>query len=372
MHQEKSTLAPQAEPIGLECRVSTTLARTRLTWIDHAKGVGIFLVVVGHVLRGLVASQILADGAAFRFVDSWIYTFHMPLFFLISGLFADRQVERPPGEFVRDKLATLAYPYLIWSVLQTLLQVALSRHTNHPTNLGALVWLMVTPIMQFWFLYALFLISLIYYTFRRSSLGSVGALAGFILLWSTYGWASFPAWPPLIAARANGIYYAFGSVLNRHRWIEGFGRVPVWGLALVVALGYGAIVAWVFRSKDTAPLIALTLALSGVMATMALAILFDRVKGLGFVRLLGVHSMEIFLAHTIASAGIRVILEKVLKVENAVVHIVLGTVGGIVLPLCLVWVCRRGNAEFLFRLPRRSAARTGGSAFAATGANPTI
>jgi fucose 4-O-acetylase-like acetyltransferase len=76
----------------------------------RAKGVGIFLVVLGHTLRGLDSSRIIADNGAFRSVDSWIYSFHMPLFFLLSGLFAERRIERNAGEFVLDKLATLAYP----------------------------------------------------------------------------------------------------------------------------------------------------------------------------------------------------------------------------------------------------------------------
>jgi fucose 4-O-acetylase-like acetyltransferase len=52
--------------------------RSRITWVDYAKGVGIFLVVLGHTLRGLHSSQVIADSPAFRSIDSWIYGFHMP------------------------------------------------------------------------------------------------------------------------------------------------------------------------------------------------------------------------------------------------------------------------------------------------------
>jgi fucose 4-O-acetylase-like acetyltransferase len=46
---------------------------TRVGWIDFCKGIGIFLVVLGHILRDVIA------------VD-YIYSFHMPLFFFLSGL----------------------------------------------------------------------------------------------------------------------------------------------------------------------------------------------------------------------------------------------------------------------------------------------
>lgn len=45
----------------------------RIDWVDVAKGVGIFLMVMGH--------SSMPDA-----VNRWIYSFHMPLFFLLSGL----------------------------------------------------------------------------------------------------------------------------------------------------------------------------------------------------------------------------------------------------------------------------------------------
>jgi len=39
----------------------------------------------------------------------------------------------------------------------------MSRHVNRQTGLNDLARFLVEPILQFWFLYALFLIALIYY-----------------------------------------------------------------------------------------------------------------------------------------------------------------------------------------------------------------
>jgi len=46
----------------------------RLSWIDIAKGLGIFLVILGHLIT--IGSPIF----------KWIGSFHMPLFFFLSGL----------------------------------------------------------------------------------------------------------------------------------------------------------------------------------------------------------------------------------------------------------------------------------------------
>jgi len=54
--------------------------QSRLSWVDVAKGIGIILVVYGHIARGLVSAHLMPDDAVFRMVDSAIYSFHMPLF----------------------------------------------------------------------------------------------------------------------------------------------------------------------------------------------------------------------------------------------------------------------------------------------------
>lgn len=47
---------------------------SRIKWIDNARAIGILLVVLGHSL--IPAS-----------IQTYIYSFHMPLFFFLSGLF---------------------------------------------------------------------------------------------------------------------------------------------------------------------------------------------------------------------------------------------------------------------------------------------
>ena len=64
---------------------------TRQSGIDNAKFVLILLVCLGHFSRVVVVT---ADSPAMRSLFLFIYAFHMPLFFFLSGLFARR--ERAP------------------------------------------------------------------------------------------------------------------------------------------------------------------------------------------------------------------------------------------------------------------------------------
>jgi len=102
------------------------MAQARDAWVDYAKAIGILLVVYGHVARGVHNAGIPMDAALYELVDSIIYSFHMPLFFFLSGLFFLHSLERRgPGALTANKIDTIVYPYVLWSLIQGLTEVAL-------------------------------------------------------------------------------------------------------------------------------------------------------------------------------------------------------------------------------------------------------
>ena len=86
----------------------------RLEWIDIAKGIGIILVVFAHTL----VPQIRESNKAAGFIWIFIYNFHMPLFFFLSGWLFERNLSRykSKGKFILGKLKLLMLPYLTFSV----------------------------------------------------------------------------------------------------------------------------------------------------------------------------------------------------------------------------------------------------------------
>jgi len=73
----------------------------RLDWVDVARGLGIIAVVIGHVwTRGPLRDA--------------MYSFHMPLFFLLSGLLSR---PHPVGAFNRRQLAGQMRPYAAFLLL---------------------------------------------------------------------------------------------------------------------------------------------------------------------------------------------------------------------------------------------------------------
>lgn len=78
----------------------------RITWIDAAKGLGIILIVLGHLAS-------VEQPSAFYV---YIYAFHVPQFFFISGLTL-KPGNKPFGAMLGDKVRTLLVPYFCYALL---------------------------------------------------------------------------------------------------------------------------------------------------------------------------------------------------------------------------------------------------------------
>lgn len=83
------------------------MQRKRLTYLDMAKGVGIFLVILGHI------EYIREDTLR------WISSFHMPLFFFIGGIltYVKRNEEQPLFSALAAKARGTLLPYAAFSFI---------------------------------------------------------------------------------------------------------------------------------------------------------------------------------------------------------------------------------------------------------------
>lgn len=80
-------------------------AQFRLDWVDVARGIGIIAVVIGHVwTRGPLRDA--------------MYSFHMPLFFLLSGMLSR---PHPFGSFTRRQFVSQMRPYAAFLTLLILI-----------------------------------------------------------------------------------------------------------------------------------------------------------------------------------------------------------------------------------------------------------
>lgn len=129
------------------------VTREHLTWIDTARGIAIILVVYGHMI-GL-------NTFAFRF----IFAFHMPLFFFVSGYCTGESLaDRRFLPFLWRKTWTLLIPCWIYTNVLFLITAGPSEFI---TRISANPFFNIIPVNE-WFLPALFLSSIFLWVFSHA------------------------------------------------------------------------------------------------------------------------------------------------------------------------------------------------------------
>ncbi len=90
--------------------------KKRIDGLDMAKGVGIILMVAGHLVGSL---QTIDNKSWFSPFYQFVASFHMPLFFILSGivLAVTGEEEKPMKTVVCRKARTLLLPYASFSLI---------------------------------------------------------------------------------------------------------------------------------------------------------------------------------------------------------------------------------------------------------------
>lgn len=91
---------------------------SRSLLIDVLRGLSIALVVLGHTDEGTL-HRLWWNGSMTGYrIKFFIYSFHMPAFFFVSGIFLCASVQKRGGwRFTIEKLRTMIYPYLLWALI---------------------------------------------------------------------------------------------------------------------------------------------------------------------------------------------------------------------------------------------------------------
>ena len=151
--------------------------KERIKEIDYIKAIGIILVIYGHMIS-LDDNKLAYESDVFRF----IYLFHMPLFFVVSGI--------PKGiinKCSNDKKATvqklfkrLMVPYFVWSVIYIILSVGV-HFRDWREIVPERVWAVVScrGVAPLWFLAALF-ISNVIFEYLQPFLDNRNILKGYV------------------------------------------------------------------------------------------------------------------------------------------------------------------------------------------------
>ena len=89
--------------------------------VDCLKGYACFLVVLGHVILGIRNMEGLKIPTLAYFIEQFIWSFHVPIFFFCSGyvfkINGGWQRSKSQLDFLSHKLLNLGIPYFAFSTL---------------------------------------------------------------------------------------------------------------------------------------------------------------------------------------------------------------------------------------------------------------
>ena len=278
----------------------TSTGHGRLAWADALKGTLILLVVFWHVVLKTYLQVDWRIGVpipgAWGLLSDIIWPFLMPLFLLVSGVFAADALSRPWASVLRSRVWRFLYLYLLWTLIHMVAMWAFPDFpTAVPRSVAAFIEAITISPPNTWYLYALALCFLLARALRR-----------------------VPSWAVLVPAAALTVLVASGGidiVSNRGSLLSNilfffigarfapairrFTARPRPVLALLLTVGYAGLYGGMrFLDVATVPGVWPLVSLAGVAMGLSIAPLLPAVPVLGrWLSRLGRHTLPVYLLH---------------------------------------------------------------------------
>jgi fucose 4-O-acetylase-like acetyltransferase len=281
--------------------------KQRLDWIDQARGLSIFLVVYAH---------------NFPDCEPYVYSFHVPLFFFIAGIFHPKKVD-VKGVLKRAK--TVLLPYFIWASLLFLFWLFLGRKYGNSAseNLSVIDNLIGIFYAQggqqymdwgipMWFLPCIFVMFVVFTIVRKIKNEILCNTIFLLLILAGFGWARLSEvhlpWSIDVALVALS-FYLIGNLLKN--WLIYITRVKA-VIALIVFIGINILAFYLnsgkvdmYRSQYGNEMLFFV---SGLAGSIAFVLFFKVVPFFKFLSYLGNHTIVILATHLRMLTGIKLVM----------------------------------------------------------------
>ena len=323
--------------------------RTREKWVDDVKVIACILVVLGHFFQSMTKANILPENDLYKWFNTTIYYFHVPLFFICSGyLYQKYSRVNSVGSWRRNvakKILALGVPYVTFSTATWVLKKVFSSSVNDQIG-GLRDTLLFHPASPYWYLYALFFIFILTPTFKSVKMavgGLVVAIAMTTIVWRGGGYGVYAVSTVL----SNEIWFVLGmsvcafNVQLKGRKVQG----TICGLLFMIL----SVV--VYKAEISGGVIPFAMGLLACVAVILMVAGGERRFGRG-MDFLAKYTMPIFLMHTLFAAPMRSVLLK-LGIGSSVIHVVLGLGISFVGPIIAAWIMKKTKWLEFFLYPNK-------------------
>lgn len=245
----------------------------RVDWVDYAKGFCIVFVVMMHSTLGVGIAA--GQEGWMHYVVAFAKPFRMPDFFLISGLFLSRVIDRDWLAYADRKIVHFAYFYVLWMTIQFLIKAPVLTAEYGLLGAGrAYLEGFIEPFGTLWFIYLLPIFFAVTKLTRKVPPAIVWIIAALLESSRLHtGWTI----PDEFASRF--VYFYTGYILAPYIFTvaKDVQDAPLKGIAIIaawsIANGY-----MVFAGYSEYPGISLALGLIGAAAVVRFAALLSRAR----------------------------------------------------------------------------------------------
>ncbi len=315
--------------------------------LDRAKGLGIVLVVLGHI----VARSYPKDNEWFVWVHTGLYWFHMPFFMYLSGYvaFLSGAARAPPHDWPAlfgKRAQRLLLPFMVFGLAIAVGKMVLAPYLHIDNAPGAgledlrnLVWNTDQSVaLSIWYLAVLFVLSCVTPVLMRLLRGNTYLLLG---LAAVLYFLPVPHVMFLNRAATYFVFFVIGGLAAQagDRWLAAIDRRAWSSLAILLALVCLCVIYWQIGAL-------LSLLACGIAS---MAALHGLVRKPAFARSkvllgLGAYSLVIYLLNTPSIGLAKALMWKIAPWDgvNFLVYAPVLLAAGILIPIAFKkWVFRR-------------------------------
>jgi len=330
----------------------------RLDWVDMAKGLSIFLVVMMYAASSV--GEDTGGVGALHWAIAFATPFRMPEFFVISGLFLSQVIDRPWRAYADRRVVHYLYFYALWALIHIIFKVGLLG-ANPAGAVEQIAWAVIQPYGVLWFIYMLAVVSAVTKLLHdiRAPRLAVFAVAA-ILQMATIQTGSY-----LVDQFAEYfVFFYAGYVLAPQLfklagWAADNGNLALMGLAIWAVLNAALVFFGGFEMHPIHPVMGyadlpglhLVMALVGTSALCVIAAMLSKLPSMNWLRWMGERSLVIYVAFVLP-LGISRTLLITLGIDEPTVLSLATMAIAIISPLVLYWIVQRfGFGKFLFERP---------------------
>jgi uncharacterized membrane protein YcfT len=327
-------------------RTMATYEKPRIDWVDYAKGFCIVMVVMMHSTLG-VEKAANAQSWLGYFVE-FARPFRMPDFFLISGLFLARVIDRNWRDYLDKKVVHFLYFYVLWVTIQFAFKApGFLAQGGIPFVIQQYALAYLEPFGTLWFIYILPLFFVLTKLTKRISPLAIFAIAAALEIAPIHtGWIMIDEFAGRFVYFFAG-YWLANYIFSFAAGVQKFPMFALLGLC-VWAFVNGVLV---FAGYGDLPLVSLALGFAGAAAIVTMAALLANVNWFSLLRYAGENSIVIYLAFFLPMAATRAALLKTGIIPDLGSIALFVTAMGVVVPLAFHAIIRGTKLNFLFVRP---------------------